>query len=92
MCYMGRADVRYMPCTAVCLPNLCAHRVSVNPSRPKAKKAAIFCLVNLVGRGLNCRVHGLGLAKTMSDMTETLIYKLRWFWLVALGGLFVTAP
>jgi hypothetical protein len=45
MCYVGHAFARFMPVHAFCLPNMCAHRVSVDPGRNKAEKAAAFGLV-----------------------------------------------
>jgi hypothetical protein len=66
MCYMGRADVHFMPCACCLLTQLVCPQGVYDPGREKAEKAAVWCLVTLVGRALGPRVI-MGLAWSQID-------------------------
>jgi hypothetical protein len=96
---MSRANMRFMPCHKLCmlsvfmftqlLENLCGHRVSVDPCRKKAERAAVLAwslwwdVVWVPGSTWGW----LGL-----EQTDPLVCKLGSFWLVALGDLIVATP
>jgi hypothetical protein len=87
MCFMGRANVRFMPCacclfTQTCVPT--GYLLTLVGKRPARQR---ICLVSMVGRGLGPRVI-IGMA--WSELTNTLVCMFGWFRPVALGGLIVT--